>query len=109
MDPGRETNGCIVDLGRAGEPGEAAKLIHEMEYEPDAMAWRTLLGVCRAHRNMNLSVYVAKQILKLDPSDAGTHILLLYMYVNSQRWEVVAEVSTMMSRRVKELGVAGLT
>ncbi|CAK9140178.1 unnamed protein product [Ilex paraguariensis] len=104
IDPGREHYGCMVDLlGRAGKLDEAVQLIHEMEYEPDAVTWRTLLGACRILRNMDLAVYAGKQILKLDPNDAGTYILLSNIYANSQRWEDVAEVRrTMRGRRVKK-------
>ncbi|KAL2532379.1 Pentatricopeptide repeat-containing protein [Abeliophyllum distichum] len=97
IDPGREHYGCMVDLlGRAGKLEEAIKLIHAMEYEPDAVMWRTLLGACRVHRNMDLAECAAKQILKLDPDDAGTYILLSNIYANSQRWEDVAHVRRSM-------------
>ncbi|XP_022841683.1 pentatricopeptide repeat-containing protein At2g03880, mitochondrial isoform X1 [Olea europaea var. sylvestris] len=93
IDPGREHYGCMVDLlGRAGKLDEAMKLIHEMDCEPDAVIWRTLLGACGVHRNMDLAECAAKQILKLDPDDAGTYILLSNIYANSQRWKDVAQV-----------------
>ncbi|GJV11664.1 pentatricopeptide repeat-containing protein [Tanacetum coccineum] len=42
---GREHYGCMVDLlGRAGKFDEAVELIHNMEPEPDAVTWRTLLA-----------------------------------------------------------------
>ena len=97
IDPTREHYGCIIDLlGRAGKLDEAVKLIQEMECEPDAVTWRTLLGACRVHRNVDLAIYAAKQILKLDPEDAGTYILLSNIYANSQRWADVAEVRKSM-------------
>ncbi|KAF8405596.1 hypothetical protein HHK36_010503 [Tetracentron sinense] len=97
IDPGREHYGCMIDLlGRAGKLEEAIKFIHEMECEPDAVTWRTLLGACRVHQNVDLAIYVAKQILKLEPQDAGTYILLSNIYANSQRWEDVVEVRKTM-------------
>lgn len=104
IDPEREHYGCIIDLlGRAGKVDEAVRLIHEMEFEPDAVTWRTLLGACRVHRNVDLAIYAAKQIQKLDPEDAGTYILLSNIYASSQRWANVAEVRrTMRLRGVKK-------
>lgn len=100
IDPGREHYGCIIDLlGRAGKLDEAVKLIHEMNHEPDAVTWRILLGACRVHKNVDLAIYSAKQILKLDPADAGTYILLSNIYANSQKWEDVAEVRRRMRAR----------
>ncbi|CAN4095630.1 unnamed protein product [Withania somnifera] len=69
---------------------EAVKLIHEMECEPDAVTWRALLAE-----------YAAKQIIKLDRNDAGTHILLSNIYVRTQKWEDVLD----LRRSMKERGV----
>ncbi|XAR54528.1 hypothetical protein NMG60_11029692 [Bertholletia excelsa] len=102
--PGREHYGCMVDLlGRAGKLDEAVKLINEMECKPDAVTWRTLLGACRIHHNTDLAIYAAKQILNLEPKDAGTYIILSNIYAKCQRWEDVAEVRKAMSdQRVKK-------
>lgn len=104
IKPGREHFGCMVDiLGRAGKLDEAVKLIHRMEPEPDAVTWRTLLGACRIHRNMDLAAYAAKRVLNLDPDDAGTYILLSNIYANSQRWEEAAQVrKTMRGNNVRK-------
>lgn len=100
IDPGREHYGCIIDLlGRAGKFDEALKLLHEMEGEPDAVIWRSLLGSCRVHQNVDLAIYAAKQILKLDPQDSGTYILLSNIYANSERWDDVAEIRRAMKDR----------
>lgn len=102
IDPVREHYGCVIDLlGRAGKLHEAFQLIHEMECEPDAVTWRTLLGACRVHRNVDLAIYAAKEVIKLDPEDAGTYILLSNIYANSQRWEDAAEVR-------KAMGIKGV-
>ncbi|XP_062176653.1 pentatricopeptide repeat-containing protein At2g03880, mitochondrial [Alnus glutinosa] len=100
INPGREHYGCIIDLlGRAGKLDQAIKLIHQMECEPDAVTWRTLLGACRVHQNVDLAIHAAKQIVKLDPEDAGTYILLSNIYANSQMWDDVTEVRRTMKAR----------
>lgn len=97
IEPGREHYGCVIDLlGRAGKLDEAIKMIHDMKSEPDAVTWRALLGSCRVHQNIDHAVYAAKQILALDPDDAGTYILLSNLYAKSQMWEDVAKVRKIM-------------
>lgn len=104
VDPGREHYGCMIDLlGRAGKLDEAMKLIQEMKCEPDVVTWRTLLGACRVHRNMDLAEYVAKKVLSLDPDDAGTYTLLSNIYAKSQRFEDVEKMRSLMKdRRIKK-------
>ncbi|KAJ6927837.1 hypothetical protein NC651_011756 [Populus alba x Populus x berolinensis] len=100
IDPGREHYGCMIDLlGRAGRLSEALDLINEMECEPDAVTWRALLNACRVHRNVDVAIHAAKQILRLDPQDAGTYVLLSNIYANTQRWNDVAEVRRAMTNR----------
>uniref|UniRef100_A0A7N0U7L8 DYW domain-containing protein n=1 Tax=Kalanchoe fedtschenkoi TaxID=63787 RepID=A0A7N0U7L8_KALFE len=97
VEPGREHYGCMIDLlGRAGKLDEAAMLISEMKCEPDAVTWRMLLASCRVHKNVDLAAHAAKQILKLDPTDVGTYILLSNIYANSQRWDDAAKVRKAM-------------
>jgi hypothetical protein len=61
-----------------------------MGCEPDTVTWRALLGACKVHQNVDLAIYAAIQILKLNPEDARTYILLsniyIYIYANNQRW-----------------------
>ncbi|XVF01654.1 hypothetical protein REPUB_Repub04eG0106900 [Reevesia pubescens] len=103
IDPGREHYGCMIDLlGRAGKLDKAVKLVQEMECGADAVTWRTLLGACRVHRNVDLAIYAAKQVLKLDPEDAGTYVLLSNIYANSQRWEDVSEIR----REMRDKGIS---
>ncbi|XP_061339379.1 pentatricopeptide repeat-containing protein At2g03880, mitochondrial [Gastrolobium bilobum] len=100
IDPGREHYGCMLDLlGRSGKLDDMVKLIHEMNCEPDIVTWRTLLDSCRAHQNLDLATYAAKEILKLDPQDIGAYVLLSNIYANSKRWNDVAEVRRTMKVR----------
>lgn len=100
IDPGREHYGCMIDLlGRAGKLDDAVRLLHEMNCEPDAVTWRTLLGACKMHKNPDIAIYAAKQILKLEPDDVGTYILLSNIYENSQRWEDAMTLRKTMKER----------
>ncbi|PKU81546.1 pentatricopeptide repeat-containing protein At2g03880, mitochondrial [Dendrobium catenatum] len=100
IEPGSEHYGCMVDLlGRAGKLAEAVKFIHEMEFKPDAIIWRTLLGACRVHKNVSLAAYAAQEILKLEPGDEGTCILLSNIYADAKQWSYVEQMRKMMRDR----------
>ncbi|CAI0456725.1 unnamed protein product [Linum tenue] len=71
-------------LARAGKLNKAVELINEMGFEPDGAMWRTLLDGCRAHKNVDLAMHAAEQILKLNPQDAGSYILLSNIYANAE-------------------------
>ncbi|KAF0904365.1 hypothetical protein E2562_033571 [Oryza meyeriana var. granulata] len=87
IQPQREHCNCMVDLlGRAGKLDDAVKFIHEMNFQPDSVIWRTLLGACRMHKNANLAAYAAKEILKLEPDDQGAWILLSNTYADLRQW-----------------------
>ncbi|KAL5200795.1 hypothetical protein ABZP36_021998 [Zizania latifolia] len=87
IQPEREHYNCMVDLlGRAGKLDEAVKFIHEMNFRPDSVIWRTLLGACRMHKKANLAAHAAKEILKLEPDDQGARILLSNTYADLRQW-----------------------
>ncbi|CAN5956405.1 unnamed protein product [Sphagnum jensenii] len=69
---------CMVDLlGRAGHLQDAEDFINQMSCEPDAAVWRTLLGACRIHDNVEMGEHVAKRVLELDPGNAADYVALL--------------------------------
>uniref|UniRef100_A0A7N0RDG6 Pentatricopeptide repeat-containing protein n=1 Tax=Kalanchoe fedtschenkoi TaxID=63787 RepID=A0A7N0RDG6_KALFE len=48
--------GCMVDLlSRSGQLSKAFHLIHEASHDTKAPLWRTLLGSCRIHSNVELA------------------------------------------------------
>ncbi|XP_044507922.1 pentatricopeptide repeat-containing protein At2g33760-like [Mangifera indica] len=91
---------CMVDLlGRAGQLGEAEKLIESMPVEPDASIWGSLLGACRIYGNLDLAERIADLIFQLDPFHAGYQVLLSNIYAAKSRWKEVEKVRSMMARR----------
>eukprot|EP01018_Ginkgo_biloba_P011979 Gb_15588 [translate_table: standard] len=98
---------CMVDiLGRAGHLVEAENLINQMPFEPNALVWRTLLGACRIHGNMELGKRAAECILELEPQDDATYVLLSNMNAAVGNWDNVAKIRKMMTERgvKKEVG-----
>ncbi|WCJ43656.1 Pentatricopeptide repeat (PPR) superfamily protein [Euphorbia peplus] len=85
--PKREHYVCVVDLlSRAGLLSRAKKFIEEMPFEPDAMVWRTLLSACTVHKNTEVGEVAAGHLLKSEPEDSATYVLLSNMYAVTGKW-----------------------
>lgn len=101
IKPGPKHYSCMVSLlSRAGSLNEAEELIMESTYcEEHLELWRTLLSSCVNKRNLKIGVHAAEQVLRLDPEDGATHILLSNLYATAGRWDGVAE----MRRKIRGL------
>ncbi|KAK9056752.1 hypothetical protein SSX86_024115 [Deinandra increscens subsp. villosa] len=107
IDPTYEHYGCMVDLyGRAGELEKAHDFITKMPVKPNAVIWRTLLGACSVHGNVNLAEFALNKLAELDPNDSGDHVLLSNIYAVAGKWKNVATVRKSMNsqRLVKTPG-----
>uniref|UniRef100_A0A2N9J7C9 Pentatricopeptide repeat-containing protein n=1 Tax=Fagus sylvatica TaxID=28930 RepID=A0A2N9J7C9_FAGSY len=56
----------------------------------DAIIWRTLLGACSIHGNVELAEQVKERLSELEPSDSGDHVLLSNIYAIAGKWKDVA-------------------
>lgn len=100
---------CIVDLlGRAGHLDDAEALIKSMNVEADGVIWKTLLFACNIHKNSEMMERVAEHVLRLDPEDSASYVLISNARAAASRWRDVSEVrSSMKERKVrKEPGVS---
>ncbi|CAA7388620.1 unnamed protein product [Spirodela intermedia] len=98
---------CLVDLlGRAGRLEEAAALIQEMPFQPDALIYKTLLGACKLRRSLLLGEAAARRALELNPEDPAIYVLLSRMYDDAGKPELAEEMRRAMRNRgmKKELG-----
>ncbi|PKA50099.1 Putative pentatricopeptide repeat-containing protein [Apostasia shenzhenica] len=96
-EPTIEHYGCVVDLlGRAGRLEEALNLTRKISGKPDVVLWGSLLVACRVHKNIPMGEMVAKEILKLEPGNAGAHVFLSNVYAASGKWDIVQEVRNKM-------------
>ncbi|XP_059634276.1 putative pentatricopeptide repeat-containing protein At5g52630 [Cornus florida] len=94
---------CLVDMFvRLGQLDEAMDFINKMDFEPNESIWSTLVAGCRNRGNLELGLYAAEQLLKLNPNDSETYVLLLNMYLSAGRWEDVSKVRKMV--RDEKLG-----
>ncbi|KAJ0987436.1 hypothetical protein J5N97_005792 [Dioscorea zingiberensis] len=101
--------GCMVDiLGRAGLLEEAFEFVKDMGFEPNAIVWRTLLGACRIHGNVELGECANEELLKLRRGASGDYVLLSNIYASMGEWDGVEKVRKLMDDRgvSKEAGCA---
>ncbi|CAA0829098.1 Tetratricopeptide repeat (TPR)-like superfamily protein [Striga hermonthica] len=100
---------CLVDLlGRSGRLEEAEGLIRSMPVEVDAITWKTLLSACKIHKNADMAGRITEEIIKLDPHDSASYVLLSNTQASARRWQDVLEVRKKMNGIMvkKELGIS---
>lgn len=111
LQPNIKHYGCMVDiLGRAGLLDEAFRFVETMEIEPNAIIWRTLLGACRVHGNVELGEQANKHLLRIRPDQSGDYVLLSNIYASLGEWGGVHKVRKLMDDRGvwKEAGCCSL-
>lgn len=100
IDPTADHYDCMIDIySRAGLLEEALELIKSMSFEPDEMSWKSLLGGCWIHRNLELGKIAAENVLLLDPDDTAGYIIMFNLYASSGKWEEAAEFRKLMAER----------
>ncbi|KAL4581782.1 hypothetical protein LXL04_006310 [Taraxacum kok-saghyz] len=88
INPNIKHYGCMVDiLGRAGLLNEAFEFVKRMEIEPNDIIWRTLLGACRVHNNVELGKIANAELLKLRCGESGDYVLLSNIYASQGEWD----------------------
>ncbi|XP_057836235.1 pentatricopeptide repeat-containing protein At2g13600 isoform X2 [Cryptomeria japonica] len=105
--PREEHYSCMVDLlARAGQLVDAELFINKMPFEPGSLVWRTLLGACRLHCNVELGERAAARLLKLESQDMSTYVLLSNIYASAGRWDDRANLRKLMKdkRMIKDPG-----
>lgn len=111
IEPNERHYGCMVDLlGRAGLLDEAFKFIYKMKIKPNAIIWRTLLGACRVHNNVELGRLANEQLLRLRCDESGDYVLLSNIYASQGEWNGAERVRKLMddSGVKKEVGSTSL-
>ncbi|KAJ0817542.1 putative tetratricopeptide-like helical domain superfamily [Helianthus annuus] len=99
LNPQLEHYSCMVDiLGRSGQVNKALNLINDMAIEPDDVIWRTLLGICKLQKNVEVAETAASRLIQLDPQDSSTYVLLANIYADAGMWEKVSKIRKSMRR-----------
>ncbi|KAK2994610.1 hypothetical protein RJ640_025664 [Escallonia rubra] len=104
IEPNIKHNGCMVDMfGRAGLLNEAFKFVDSMKVEPNAIIWRTLLGACRVHGNVEMGRRANERLLKLRWDASGDYVLLSNIYASEGEWDGVERTRKLMdNNRVRK-------
>lgn len=89
--------GCMVDmLARAGLLHEAFEFVEGMEVQPNGIIWRTLLGACRVHGNVELGERANQRLLRMRRDESGDYVLLSNIYASMGEWGGVENVRRLM-------------
>ncbi|ESQ44430.1 hypothetical protein EUTSA_v10005859mg [Eutrema salsugineum] len=81
LSPSVKHYGCMVDLyGRAGQLDKALEMIHTSACHEDPVLWRTLLGSCKIHMNLELGEVAMKKLVQLEAFNAGDYVLMTSLY-----------------------------
>ncbi|XP_020207849.1 putative pentatricopeptide repeat-containing protein At1g68930 [Cajanus cajan] len=84
---------CMIDLfSHAGRLEDARNFINKMPFSPDSIGWASLLSSCRFYRNMEIGKWAAESLLKLEPHNTASYILLSSIYAAKGKWEEVAKL-----------------
>ncbi|XP_071729762.1 pentatricopeptide repeat-containing protein At5g15300 [Rutidosis leptorrhynchoides] len=100
IEPNERHYGCMVDLlGRAGLLIEAFEFVDQMKIKPNGVIWRTLLGSCKVHNNVELGRLANEQLLKLRWSESGDYVLLSNIYASQGEWDGAERVRKVMDNK----------
>ncbi|CAI0545063.1 unnamed protein product [Linum tenue] len=100
IKPGAEHYACMIDLlGRSGNLSEAKQLLDQMDVEPDATVWKSLLGACRMHKELEMGEMAAKELFELEPKNSMPYVMLSNLYSAAGRWEDAAKIRKLMKCR----------
>ncbi|XP_012072150.1 pentatricopeptide repeat-containing protein At1g11290, chloroplastic-like [Jatropha curcas] len=98
--PRQEHYACMVDLlGRAGHVSEAREIVKTMPFKPDALVWGPLLSACKIHSDTKLAEVAAKELISIEPRNAGNYILLSNIYAAAGKWNGVAKMRSFLRDR----------
>ncbi|KAG0497109.1 hypothetical protein HPP92_001800 [Vanilla planifolia] len=101
ISPGLKHYTCMVKLlSRAGLLREAEEMIMNSPFrESSTELWRILLSSCVVDKDLAMGISAANQVLRIEPEDIPTHVLLSNLYASVGSWDAVVE----MRRKIRSL------
>ncbi|XP_027337809.1 pentatricopeptide repeat-containing protein At1g09220, mitochondrial [Abrus precatorius] len=93
---------CVIDmLGRAGRLEEAEKVALQVPHEvANAVMWRTLLGACSVHNNVEIGQRVTRKILEMERGHGGDYVLMSNILVGVGRFKDAERLREMIDKRI---------
>ncbi|XP_057455341.1 pentatricopeptide repeat-containing protein At1g09220, mitochondrial [Lotus japonicus] len=94
--------GCVVDmLGRAGRLEEAEKVALQVPHEvANDVIWRTLLGACSVHNNVEIGQRVTEKILEIEKGHGGDYVLMSNIFVGVGRYKDAERLREVIDERI---------
>lgn len=78
---------CMIDLcGRAGQLVEAEQLIKFVPFKQVMSALTSLLGACKIHGDVERGLWVAKNMLDLNPQNVAPYVDLSNIFATAGTW-----------------------
>ncbi|KAJ6790850.1 pentatricopeptide repeat-containing protein, mitochondrial-like [Iris pallida] len=100
MEPDIRHYGCVIDmLGRAGRLGEAEGMIKRVPVEVNAVVWRTLLGCCCKHGEVEMGKRFTRKIMELEEEYGGDYVMLSNMLTGVGRFGDAERVRRVIDER----------
>ncbi|GJT65815.1 pentatricopeptide repeat-containing protein [Tanacetum coccineum] len=102
IEPTPEHYSCIVDMyGRAGRLKEAEDFLSQHPGQVGLPMLQSLLGSCKVHGNMEMGKRVSETLLKMEPKESGSYVLMSNIFAERGDWEQVGNIRKGM--RVKNV------
>ncbi|KAM1049109.1 hypothetical protein ACFX13_028865 [Malus domestica] len=93
--------GCLIDmLGRAGRLEEAEKMALEIPCNiVNVVIWRTLLGACSFHGNVEMGERVTKKVLEMERGYGGDYVLMSNILAGVGRYSDAERMRSLLDER----------
>lgn len=93
--------GCLVDMiGRIGRLEEAEKMVLEIPCEIiNPVIWRTLLGACSFHGNVEMGERVARKLMEMERRYGGDYVLMSNIFASVGRYKDVENFRRLLVER----------
>ncbi|GFQ00406.1 putative pentatricopeptide repeat-containing protein at1g68930 [Phtheirospermum japonicum] len=105
IQPGVQHFVCMVDLfGRAGHLEEIKGFVNDNGIHDLREVWKAYLSCCWLHKNVEMTNWVSKKLIEMDPHEADSYVLASNTYSANHVWEEAEKVrGLMVERDVKKL------
>ncbi|KAI3962534.1 hypothetical protein MKW92_024530 [Papaver armeniacum] len=91
---------CMVDLlSRCGRFSEAETFLQDLPFDPGIGFWKSLLGGCQIHSNLELADYAARRIHNLDPKDSSSYVMISNASSVAGKWSNSSVIRTEMKEK----------
>uniref|UniRef100_A0A803LT50 Pentatricopeptide repeat-containing protein n=1 Tax=Chenopodium quinoa TaxID=63459 RepID=A0A803LT50_CHEQI len=100
--------GCVIDmLGRAGKLKEAEEIAWQIPNDiDDVVIWRTLLGACNFHGDVEIAERVSKKLQDMEREYGGDYVLMSNILTGQGKFNEAQNIRTLMDKR-QVLKIAG--